>query len=269
MSKELLGEQFDIHAGARDLVFPHHENEIAQSEAASGKSPFVKYWLHSGLLTINGQKMSKSLNNFVTIKDILKKYPFYLIRLWVASAHYRSPLDFSEDALKQIESKLARMKEVIARIDEAIIRLGYLNVLTKNNAADDIKPLIKEFEDSIKKEMADDFNTPKALAAIFNFIKKIHKLIDENKIDTHNAEKIRQILVKYISLFLGEADLHKPIQNEEILNLCSQYERARIEKNYPKSDQLREILKQKGIDVQDGPEKSVFRTIDKEKLSPR
>jgi len=269
MSKELLGEQFDIHAGAQDLVFPHHENEIAQSEAASEKSPFVKYWMHSGLLTINGQKMSKSLSNFITIRDILKKYPFYLIRLWVISAHYRSPLDFSEDALKQVESKLARMKEVIDRIDETIIRLGYLGVLTKNNTDEDTKSLIEEFENSVKKELDDDFNTPKALATIFSFIKKIHKLIDENKIGVQGAEEVQQSLIKYINLFLGEANLRGPIQDEEILKLCSQYERARKEKDYAKSDQLREILKQKGIAVQDGPDKSVFRTIDKEKLSPR
>jgi len=161
MSKELLGEQFDIHAGAQDLIFPHHENEIAQSEAASGKSPFVKYWLHSGLLTINGQKMSKSLGNFITIRDILKKYPFYLIRLWVASAHYRSPLDFSEDALKQIETKLMR-------IDEIIARLQTLEKYKTDNIEINIKEITEGFENSVKKELDDDFNTPKALAVVFS-----------------------------------------------------------------------------------------------------
>jgi len=161
------------------------------------------------------------------------------------------------------------MKEVIDRIDETIIRLGYLGVLTKNNTDEDTKSLIEEFENSVKKELDDDFNTPKALATIFSFIKKIHKLIDENKIGVQGAEEVQQSLIKYINLFLGEANLRGPIQDEEILKLCSQYERARKEKDYAKSDQLREILKQKGIAVQDGPDKSVFRTIDKEKLSPR
>ncbi|MFC1700619.1 cysteine--tRNA ligase [Patescibacteria group bacterium] len=216
MSETLLGKQFDIHGGAKDLIFPHHENEIAQSEAATSKSPFVKYWIHSGLLTVNKQKMSKSLGNFITIKDILKKYSPSVIRFWVLNAHYRSPLDYSEKALEQAKIGLERIDNFI-----------------ENNENKD-----ENSEEDIINALDNDFNTPKAIASIFKIIKE---------------KKDVAIVKKYRDLFFGKKEKHDKIIKKEITNLIKKYNKARKEKNYSESDKIRKEIQEQGYVVQDTP----------------
>ncbi|NQS89165.1 cysteine--tRNA ligase, partial [Patescibacteria group bacterium] len=157
MSQKYLGEQFDIHGGAMDLIFPHHENEIAQSEAASGKSPFVKYWLHGGLLTINGEKMSRSLGNYITISELLMNYSPRLLRYFVIQSHYRSPVDFNKDAIEEAKQSLQRIDMFVHRIDK--IALDDTAMRTEGGC-EIVKVAVEEFENC----MDDDFNTPATLA---------------------------------------------------------------------------------------------------------
>jgi len=245
MAKETLGDQIDIHAGAKDLIFPHHENEIAQSEAASAKSPFVRYWLHSGLLTINGQKMSKSLGNFIAIKDALAKYAPETIRLWVLNAHYRSLLDYSEKALQSAKAKLAR-------IDDFIIRLNGLAGRPSDKAEnDEVAQIVKISDNLIEEAMDNDFNTPRALAEIFNLLKQANKLADENKLGKKEAEKILGVVLKYGDLFFGERKEGKKIIKESVTKIIKEYDKARKEKDYSKSDNLRKLIEKEGFIVRD------------------
>lgn len=239
MSKDLLGEQFDIHAGARDLAFPHHENEIAQSEASSGKSPFVKYWLHSGLLTVNKQKMSKSLGNFITIRNIFKKnYNINTIRLWVLKSHYRSPLNFSKKALTQ------------ASIEEMRIN-SFLSAL----APEAIKPnkSAKELDDSIRQALDDDFNTPKAIAVIWKSIRQTWKLINQGRINDDDAIGIYNTLHKWCFEIFGissKVETRKPIP-QEIEKLVEKREQARQDKDWLKADQIRKQVEKKEYQIED------------------
>ena len=165
MSCKHLGETFDIHAGGNDLIFPHHENEIAQSEAATGK-PFVKYWLHFGFLNINEEKMSKSLGNFFTARDVLKRYSAEAIRMFFAQAYYRGPLNFTDDLLTGAEKGLEKITNLVDKVNDE---------LKKNNSGVkpefDFKSYYKRFEDA----MDEDLNTSQAVAVIFDFVKEVNE----------------------------------------------------------------------------------------------
>jgi len=250
MSKELLGEQFDIHAGATDLIFPHHENEIAQSEAASGKSPFVKYWVHSGLLTINGQKMSKSLGNFITIEDLLKKYHPAVLRFLVLSTHYRSVLNFSEKAMEQAKAGLERFLEINRKI-------FLLRSIKKENTtpSENIKNLISKTEEKIKQHLNDDFDTPGAIAELFKFVKEVNLLINKENLSVKDATEIYNFLKKIdentFNIFL---DYYKDTianKSEKLEKLLKQREIAKKEKNYSESDQIRNKINKLGFDIED------------------
>ena len=226
MSKKYLGEQIDIHGGARDLKFPHHENELAQSEAI-GKSPFVKYWMHGGLLKINGTKMSKSLNNYITIEDVLKKYDSRAIRMFVASSHYQSELNWSEKNLKQAEARLNR-------IDEFLLKLG-----------EGKKISLLKYEKAITKTMDDNFNTPEALAVIFDLIKDINP-----KIGKVNKKEILTFFKKIDKIFNFLIKKEEPIP-QVINNLLKERESLRKEKEWEKADKLRIEIDKLGYIVED------------------
>ncbi len=162
MSSEYLGESFDIHGGAMDLIFPHHENEILQSEAATGETPFVKYWVHTGFLNVEGEKMSKSLGNFITIKELLEKHDARVFRFFVLLSHYRSPIDFSNEALDKAKLGLERLYDTIERARS-------LKVAEKTKLAEETK---KKFLSALD----DDFNTPKAIAVLFDLAKEVNKM---------------------------------------------------------------------------------------------
>ncbi len=224
MSKELLGEQFDIHAGANDLTFPHHENEVAQSEAASGKSPFVKYWMHSGLLTVDGQKMSKSLGNFITIPEIKAKgFNFLALRYLFLQAHYRSPQNFTWELLEAAQKGYFNLKKQITELGDEI---GDIN--------EDLK---KEFND----RMSDDFNTPQALVILQKILKS----------DLKNEDKLATILYfdKILGLDLKEKD--KVEIPDNIQKLTEEREQARNDKDFKKADKLRKEIEDKGYQIED------------------
>ena len=191
ITEKYFGAQYDIHGGARDLIFPHHEAEISQMEAISGKSPMVKYWLHAGLLTVKGRKMAKSLGNFITIKDFLKKYSARILRFFILKTHYRSPIDYDEKAILQTNKELERIDEFVTKLKTQSAKR---KTTTKNLKL--IKSFILKTQKEFETAMKDDFNTPKAMAVIFDLVNKGNSLIAQNKLTPADAGEILKFLRK-------------------------------------------------------------------------
>ncbi|HQJ46178.1 MAG TPA: cysteine--tRNA ligase, partial [Ignavibacteriaceae bacterium] len=248
MSCKHLGETFDIHAGGNDLIFPHHENEIAQSEAANQK-PFVKYWLHFGFLNINEEKMSKSLGNFFTARDVLKKYSAEAIRMFFAQAYYRGPLNFSDDLLTAAEKGLEKINNLVDKVNSEI---------KKNNSG--IKPEF-EFNSYYKKfeeAMDDDFNTSQAVAVIFDFVKDVNRVVAPlDNVDVSFYNDVKTFLTKTAENVLGIVDFNKTttgddkLTNDLIELLIRLRTEAKQNKNYQLSDSIRDRLKELGVILQD------------------
>ncbi len=238
ISEKYLGQQYDIHGGARDLIFPHHEAEIAQMESASGKKPFVRYWLHTGFLNVKGQKMAKSLGNFIMIRDALKKYDGKVLRMFYISGHYRSPIDFSEELLEQAKNSLERLNDFIRNL--------------KNSNEKDNEELIEKTRKELIKHMDNDFDTPKALAVIFDFVKDVNK--------KGGGKKSYELMAEIDKIFnvLALEDTKIP---EEIKKLVEEREKARKEKNYEKADKIREDVKSKGYSLDDTEKGAIIKKL--------
>ena len=246
-----FGPQYDIHGGARDLIFPHHEAEIAQMEAISGKSPFVKYWLHTGFLTVDGRKMSKSFGNFVTIRDALKKYDAETIRLFFVSSHYRSPIDYSEKNLEQAKRNLEKLYNTLKNLKDAKKRKG----MTKDEKK--FEKFIKECKKEFEKFMDDDFNSPKALLCLYKLSSKTNVLL--NKQNGEISENLaKEIIETFRELGYIFGILQKEIKEEEIpeevKKLVEEREEARRKGDFAKADAIREKIKSLGYIVEDTKE---------------
>jgi len=241
--KYLKTEMLDIHAGGRDLIFPHHENEIAQSEAKTGKQ-FAKYWIHHGLLTINSQKMSKSLGNFITIKDFMNKYKDAdLLKLFFLSAHYSSPIDYSDKEIGEAKKKLERISILLGIIQEKLKNLQYQPKSCENSQ-------IKSIKEEFIAAMDDDFNTPKALAAIFELVSVTNKNIDDLGF-INNAGITLDELLGILGISLENMLARHSFLEKEIVALILEREKARKEKNYALSDEVRKKLEENGIILED------------------
>jgi cysteinyl-tRNA synthetase len=241
MSSAILGDEFDIHGGGLDLIFPHHENEIAQSEGAGKK--FAKLWMHHGLLTINGQKMAKSLGNFVTVKDFLAKNSYAdLLKLFFLSAHYSNPLDYNEEKIHEIRQSLERILILLGKIDE--------NILLDKSQADSrrIKE-IKEIKDSFIKAMDDDFNTPEALASLFELV----TLTNKNIRDPGFAHQARSLLYELKDIFGLDFKQRAGAGNLEagIMILVDKRNQAKKKKDFKEADKIRKELEAQGIILED------------------
>ena len=254
--KHLNCETLDIHAGGRDLIFPHHENEIAQSEALTHK-PFARYWIHHGLLTINGQKMSKSLGNFITVDDILKKNSVDDLKIFFLFSHYASPIDFTDE-------KIAEARKALSKFD-VLFWKTYEILKDKKVSVPVQSEFIKEHKTRFIEAMDDDFNTPEALASLFDFVSATNKFIEEGKQDKNYfgilycaVDTIESFAKHIFGLFLKEKAVD--LSNEE-KNLLADRKLARAQKNFKRSDELRELLRQKGIAVEDGREGQTWRRI--------
>jgi cysteinyl-tRNA synthetase len=258
MSQKYLGEQFDIHGGGRDLIFPHHENEIAQSEALTGKKPFVKYWLHCGLLTINGQKMSKSLGNYIEIEKALKLWPARVIRFFAASSHYRSPLDWTEKNLLKAKGGIERIEEFVDKIrnPKPEVRNPSIPKVSGPRGKSQIpnskfEKIISKAQKEFEEAMDDDFNTPKALAVVFELIRKINPLLDKNQIDKAQAKQILEFLksIDKVFNFIFKKKEEKIPKSVQVL--VEKREELRKQKKWAEADKIREKIKQLGYEVQD------------------
>lgn len=197
ITEEYLGPQYDIHGGGLDLIFPHHEAEIAQMESVSGKKPMVRYWMHTGFLNVQGEKMSKSLGNFITVREMLQNHDPETFRFFVLSTHYRSPIDFSEAALEQSKNSLERIYKLIETIDEAI---GSDIPETSDNDQD-LNHELAEIKDKFIEAMDNDFNTPDALSIIFNYIRDVNRKLDANNISKSVLKDIKSFLKDFEAIF--------------------------------------------------------------------
>jgi cysteinyl-tRNA synthetase len=242
MSMKYLGDTIDIHGGGQDLIFPHHENEIAQSEAATGK-PFAKYWMHNGYINVNNEKMSKSKGNFFTVRDIAQKYDLKVVRLFMLSAHYRNPINFSEELIMQAASAMARIKNC----------RDNLKHITATGTTDkvDVFKDICALENQFKNAMDDDLNTAEAIGVIFEYIRDINLAFEEGK-DAKSAKEALEALDKVLNVLgLVPEDEEVP---EEILALVNQRQEARKARNFAEADALRDKITAMGYDLKDTPE---------------
>ena len=246
MSKKYLGEEIDIHAGGEDLIFPHHENEIAQSECCNGKI-FARYWMHNGFLNIDNRKMSKSLGNFFTVREISEKYDLQVLRFFMLSAHYRSPLNFSAELMEAAKSGLER-------IITAAERLKFLmgSAKTEDMAETEAEKFAKsaEYVGNFESAMDDDFNTADAIAAVFDLVKFINTMTDEDSSKEY-LENLFDRLVRLTEVLGIIVDKEDEILDSDIEALIAERQAARKEKNFARADEIRDELLAKGIVLKD------------------
>lgn len=233
ITEKELGPQYDVHGGAIDLIFPHHEAEIAQMESISGKKPLVTYWLHTAFLNINKEKMSKSLGNFLTIKEVVKKYNPRVIRYFLISSHYRTTIDFSYEILEQSKNSLDRLDGFVLQLKES-----------KDN---DNLNLIRKTKDSFIGAMNDDFNMPQAFAVIFGFMREVNK--------SGGGKRSYSLILEFDSILdMGWKKLNKLKLEKDIAKLIKEREEARKNKDYKKADLIREKLNKLGVIIEDTKE---------------
>ena len=245
MSMKYLGETFDIHCGGKDLLFPHHENEIAQSEGATGH-PYVHYWMHNGFINIDNQKMSKSLNNFFTVRDIAKEYDLEVVRYFLLSAHYRSPINFSRDQIEAASSSLSRLYN--AR--------NNLRFLLENGENRDMNPdeeafcqRLKEYEHKFDAAMDDDLNTADALGAVFELVKDANVSLSNSSAKAAIQAALDSLLA--ICGVLGILSKDENAIPEKIQKMLDERAEARKNRNWSRSDELRDAIKAEGYTVED------------------
>ncbi len=246
MSKKYLGEEIDIHAGGEDLVFPHHENEIAQSECCNGV-PFAKYWMHNAFLNIDNRKMSKSLGNFRTVRQIGEQYDLQVLRFFMLNAHYRSPLNFSADLMESSKNALERITDAAARLRD---RQAAASV---QEASEDEKKMMQEeaaFVAKFEEAMDDDFNTADALAAVFELVKFGNTNVQEGSSAEFAAHTL-EVMTKLCDVLGLILDKKEEILDEEIENLIAERQAARKAKDFARADEIRGLLLDKGIELKD------------------
>lgn len=255
MSMKYLGETFDVHGGGQDLIFPHHECEIAQSETATGKQ-FARYWLHNGLVTINGQKMSKSLKNFITAREALQKYGAELIRYWVLKTHWHDPIDYAPEKFAVAKNELQKFYDFLDNLAFALEEKE--SDPKEGNPEDKVDGEVENALDvatqAFGEAMDDNFNTPQALVSLFEFRDFAYKYLMQEKTTKASIEAIRskfKALANVLGLFLVERKPELPIPKEEIEAKITEREAMRKAKDFATSDKIRAALKEKGIILED------------------
>lgn len=280
MSMEFLGKTFDFHGGGKDLIFPHHENEIAQSEAANGCC-FVRYWLHNGFVNINSEKMSKSLGNFFTIRDVLKSYDAETLRFFILSAHYRSPIDFSDQNLNEAQSGLERMYSCLAAMDEILLAPEKPDTISDSSRLSPVGQELFEkkehFISRFREAMDDDFNTALSLGVLFEIVRGTNRFMAETKVF---GVQEKALLAAIAGLFLEAGNVlgifgSKPaewldriksaragqirISPEEIETLIVERAEARKNRNFSRGDEIRDMLLEQGIQLLDSAQGTTWK----------
>jgi cysteine--tRNA ligase len=279
MAKKYLGDTFDIHGGGQDLVFPHHENEIAQSRCAYHGN-FANYWLHNGFIQVNGDKMSKSLGNFFLLREILGKFPGNVVRLFILGTHYRKPINFSMDnmedsrkTLKNIITSMNNFSEIIGKFSDKGSHEGEVSDNTGNNSINEFKEKVNELDKKFMEAMDEDMNTPQALAVIFDQIKETKKFSvnvssgEEAEALNYSYNSLGKKLKEVLGIELVLEEENKNFKNNDKLTgnlielLIKLRADARKEKNFKLSDEIRDNLKELGIEIQDNKDGTTGYTI--------
>jgi len=249
MSKRHLGETIDIHAGGQDLQFPHHENEIAQSECCNG-APFAHYWMHNGYITIDNVKMSKSLNNFFTVRDILEHYNGEVMRFFLLSGHYRSPINFCDALMEQAKNGLSRMENCKENLNY-LMGVGADGGMTETEEA--AFAGYEKYREAFVAAMDDDLNTADAISAVFELVTAINTAIKDGASKAFAKASMETLMEFANVLGLLQAELDVPV-DPEIQALVDERQEARKAKNFARADEIRDILKEKGITLKDTPQ---------------
>lgn len=255
MSKKYLGDEIDIHAGGEDLIFPHHENEIAQSEAANGK-PFAKYWLHNAFLNIDNRKMSKSLGNFFTVREIAEKYDLQVLRFFMLSAHYRSPLNFSAELMEAAKNGLERILTAAENLKRLSGSASGEMTAEEKKLSDRTKLYVEKFEAA----MDDDFNTADAVSAIFELV----KFANTNASGENSKafiDSLYELLEKLCDVLGIIIEKEEEILDEEIENLIAERQAARKARNFARADEIRDQLSAMGIILKDTREGVTWKRV--------
>lgn len=254
MAKTLLGKTIDIHTGGEDLEFPHHENEIAQSEAHNGQD-FARFWLHNGMITVDHEKMSKSKGNFFTVRDISKEYDLEVLRLFLLSSHYRSPINFSKEVMDQNKHALERLYNTKTRLQEALEK-------AEPGRDEAFESQVESLKAAFIENMEDDMNTAGSLGQLFDLSKVINQGINDGvkKDSLEKAGKVYEDLSQVLGL-LHKREEGEDSLDEEILGLIKEREEARKNKDFARADELRDLLKEKGIAIKDSREGTQWKRI--------
>ncbi len=261
MSRKYLGDTFDIHGGGQDLIFPHHENEIAQSKCSYG-GDYARYWMHNGYVNIKGEKMSKSLNNFFLLREVLEKYQGKVVRFFMLSSHYRKPIDFSDEELNMAKTAIERIENTIIKATDMIKEAKEVEGVASVELEKTLENTIAKFE----LAMDEDFNTAKAIGIIFEFIKELNKFMDagslsvvEGNILSRGIDFLKEAVINVLGV---ELDLDLKLEEgltadllELLLDLRTQ---AKKDKNYPMADEIRNKLAELGIEIKDGRDKTTW-----------
>ncbi|WP_312426734.1 cysteine--tRNA ligase [Lacrimispora sp.] len=244
MSRKYLGDQIDIHAGGEDLIFPHHENEIAQSEAANGKE-FAKYWMHNGFLNIDNKKMSKSLGNFFTVREISEKYDLQVLRFFMLSAHYRSPINFSAELMESSKNGLDRILTAVGKLKDLEASAKTEKLLDRED-----KNAVQELVSKYEAAMDDDFNTADAISAIFELVKLSNSNTDESS-SKEFVTYLKETIVRLCDVLGIITEKEEEILDDEIEAMIAGRQQARKDKNFALADEIRGKLLEKGIVLED------------------
>jgi cysteinyl-tRNA synthetase len=263
MSTKYLGDSFDIHGGGSDLIFPHHENEIAQAEALTGK-PFVRYWMHNGFITVNNEKMSKSLGNFFILRDILAQYPADVVRFYLISTHYRSPLDFHDGKLEEARKALGRLKTTLRLVEEFMENGAAASPMGSEDEA--VIQSLEGLKAAFVEAMDDDFNTAKAIGHLFEMSHVINSFVSQADKNNHGhqaavgqAYQLFFALGDILGIFFEVGKQSPAVVEEVLLVLADLRSQARADKDYSLADQIRDFFAQIGVRVEDSPQGSRFR----------
>lgn len=251
MSRAILGQPFDIHGGGMDLIFPHHEDEIAQSEAAYD-TPFCTTWLHNGFVTLDKEKMSKSLGNFFTLKDIFKQFRPQAVRYFFLTAHYRNPIEFNKDQLAQAENSLNRLQDFLLNLTR------YKAPGAESKGL--MKPLLQTLKTDFETAMDDDFDTVRALSALFTFVKEINKGVTEKAFTEQETQTTLSVLQRFDSVLniLPKLETHV---TDDVEALIAERKQARATKNWQRSDEIRDLLLKQGIVLEDTPQGTMWKKM--------
>ncbi|MNK51937.1 Cysteine--tRNA ligase [compost metagenome] len=249
MARELLGDTLDIHGGGQDLQFPHHECEVAQSEAVTGK-PLANYWMHNGFINISGEKMSKSLGNGVLVKDLRNMYKREAIRYFMLSSHYRNPLNFSEETMEQAEKSVERIANAVVNLNHRLKAIGD----TGSEASPELIAKLAEIRQLFHDKMQDDFNTPDAITAIFEWVNEVNSLLKQavvNSADLIAAKQVFDEMNKVLRIYTDES---AELPSEDVERLITERTEARKNKNWARADEIRDLLDAQGILLEDTPQ---------------